>query len=68
MQEAFVRSRLAGYLEQMDRVVSRVVADDWVVNDARFLVYPATKALTLDIASMSSWATNPAPITNWSPR
>lgn len=52
MQEAFVRSRLAGYLEQMDRVVSRVVADDWVVNDARFLVYPAMKALTLDIASM----------------
>lgn len=52
MQEAFVRSRLAGYLEQMDRVVSRVVADDWVVNDARFLIYPAMKALTLDIASM----------------
>ncbi|WP_072492110.1 cytochrome P450, partial [Mycobacterium tuberculosis] len=52
MQEAFVRSRLAGYLEQMDRVVSRVVADDWVVNDARFLVYPAMKALTRDIASM----------------
>src|ERR1700758_3219787 len=52
MQEAFVRSRLVGYVEQMDKVVSQVVADDWVVNDARFLLYPAMKELTLDIASM----------------
>jgi cytochrome P450 len=52
MQEAFVRSRLVGYLEQMDNVVSQVIANDWVVNDARFLLYPAMKALTLDIASM----------------
>ena len=52
MQEAFVRSRLANYVEQMDRVVSQVVANDWVVNDARFLLYPAMKELTLDIASM----------------
>jgi cytochrome P450 len=52
MQEAFVRSRLVGYVEQMDKVVSDVIADDWVVNDARFLLYPAMKELTLDIASM----------------
>jgi cytochrome P450 len=52
MQEAFVRTRLAGYVEQVDTVVSQVVADDWVINDARFLLYPAMKELTLDIASM----------------
>src|ERR1700732_4315365 len=52
MQDAFVRSRLVGYVEQMDKVVSQVIADDWVVNDARFLLYPAMKELTLDIASM----------------
>src|SRR5271157_1390567 len=52
MQEAFIRSRLVGYVEQMDKVVSQVVADDWVVNDSRFLLYPAMKELTLDIASM----------------
>src|ERR1700760_533471 len=52
IQEAFVRSRLAGYVEQMDHVVSQVVANDWVANDSRFLLYPAMKELTLDIASM----------------
>src|ERR1700739_2520677 len=52
MQEAFVRSRLVGYVEQMDQVVSQVVANDWVANDPRFLLYPAMKELTLDIASM----------------
>jgi cytochrome P450 len=52
MQEAFVRSRLVGYVEQMDQVVSQVIADDWVTDDARFLLYPAMKELTLDIASM----------------
>ncbi|KUI03862.1 cytochrome P450 [Mycolicibacterium acapulense] len=52
MQEAFVRSRLVGYQEQVDQVVSQVIANDWVVNDGRFLMYPAMKELTLDIASM----------------
>ncbi len=52
MQEAFVRTRLAGYAEQVDTVVSQVIANDWVANDARFLLYPAMKELTLDIASM----------------
>ncbi len=52
MQEAFVLSRLVGYTEQVDRVVSQVIAKDWVANDARFLMYPAMKELTLDIASM----------------
>lgn len=52
MQEAFVRSRLTSYVEQMDHVVSQVISKDWVVNDARFLLYPAMKELTLDIASM----------------
>ena len=52
MQEAFVRTRLAGYIEQVDKVVSQVIANDWVANDPRFLLYPAMKELTLDIASM----------------
>jgi cytochrome P450 len=52
MQEAFVRTRLVGYVEHMDEVVSQVIADDWVANDPRFLLYPAMKELTLDIASM----------------
>jgi cytochrome P450 len=52
MQEAFVRSRLVGYVEQMDHVVSQVITNDWVSDDARFLLYPAMKELTLDIASM----------------
>ncbi|GAB7145010.1 cytochrome P450 [Mycobacterium riyadhense] len=52
LQEAFVRSRLAGYVEHMDQVVSHVIVDDWVTNDPRFLLYPAMKELTLDIASM----------------
>ena len=51
MQEAFTRTRLAGYVEHMDRVVTAVVAD-WPTNDARFLFYPAAKQLTLDIASL----------------
>jgi cytochrome P450 len=52
MQEAFVRSRLVSYVEQMDQVVSETIANDWVANDARFLLYPAMKELTLDVASM----------------
>ena len=47
-----MRSRLVSYVEQMDQVVSQVIANDWVANDARFLLYPAMKELTLDIASM----------------
>lgn len=52
MQEAFIRSRLVGYLEHIDQVVQHVITDDWVTDDARFLLYPAMKELTLDIASM----------------
>jgi cytochrome P450 len=52
MQEAFTRSRLAGYVEHVDRVASNVIANDWVINDPRFLLYPAMKELTLDIASV----------------
>ena len=51
MQEAFTRTRLAGYVEHIDQVVTQVVAD-WPTNDPRFLLYPAVKELTLDIASM----------------
>ena len=51
MQEAFTRSRLAGYVERIDRVVTDVVAD-WPTDDSRFLFHPAIKELTLDIASM----------------
>ncbi len=52
LQEAFTRSRLAGYVEHIDRVASQVVANEWVANDPRFLFHPAAKELTLDIASM----------------
>jgi cytochrome P450 len=51
MQEAFTRSRLAGYVEHIDRVASQVVAN-WPTNEPHFLLYPAMKELTLDIASM----------------
>ncbi len=52
MQEAFTRTRLAGYVEHIDQVASQVVKDEWVSDDARFLFYPAAKKLTLDIASV----------------
>jgi cytochrome P450 len=52
MQEAFTRSRLAGYVEHIDAVASQVVAHDWATDDPRFLFYPAMKELALDIASV----------------
>ncbi len=52
MQEAFTRTRLSGYVEHMDTVATKVVAQDWPVNDRRFLFMPAVKELTLDIASV----------------
>jgi len=52
MQEAFIRSRLSGYIRHMDTVATQVVAQDWPVNDRRFLLMPAIKELTLDIASV----------------
>jgi cytochrome P450 len=51
MQEAFTRTRLAGYVEHIDRVASNVVAN-WPTDNPHFLLYPAMKELTLDIASM----------------
>jgi cytochrome P450 len=51
MQEAFTRSRLAGYVSHIDSVATKVLANDWVANDPRFLFHPAVKELTLDIAS-----------------
>ncbi|MEZ0049104.1 cytochrome P450 [Mycobacterium sp. MAA66] len=51
MQEAFTRSRLTGYVSHIDSVSTKVLANDWVANDPRFLFYPAVKELTLDIAS-----------------
>ena len=51
MQEAFTRTRLSGYVEHMDRVVTSGVAH-WPMDDARFLFYPAIKQLTLDVASL----------------
>ena len=52
MQEAFIRTRLSGYVEHMDTVATKVVARDWPANDRRFLFMPAVKELTLDIASV----------------
>ncbi|MCW2651727.1 MAG: cytochrome p450 [Mycobacterium sp.] len=51
MQEAFTRSRLTAYVEHIDRVASDEVAE-WPTDDPRFVVHPAMKELTLDIASM----------------
>jgi cytochrome P450 len=51
MQQAFTRPRLAGYVEDMDRVATEIV-HDWPTDDARFLFYPAVKELTLDVASV----------------
>ncbi|OBF21197.1 cytochrome P450 [Mycobacterium sp. ACS4331] len=51
MQEAFTRTRLAGYVPHIDSVASKVLATDWATNDPRFLFYPSVKELTLDIAS-----------------
>ncbi len=51
MQEAFTRTRLAGYVEHIDKVATAIVAD-WPTNDSRFLFHPAMKELTLDIASL----------------
>ena len=56
MQEAFTRTRLAGYVG-IDRVASHVIANDWASGDPRFLFHPAVKELTLDIASSCSWGT-----------
>jgi len=52
MQEAFTRRRLSGYIEHMDAVATNVVANDWPVNDRRFLFMPAIKELTLDIGAV----------------
>lgn len=52
MQEAFIRSRLSGYVKHMDTVATRVVGAEWPVDDPRFLFMPAIKDLTLDIASV----------------
>jgi cytochrome P450 len=37
MQEAFTRTRLSGYIAHMDTVATTVIAQDWPVNDRRFL-------------------------------
>ncbi|HXL59741.1 MAG TPA: cytochrome P450, partial [Mycobacterium sp.] len=50
MQQEFTRARLSDYVAHIDRVATRVVAEDWVVDDARFLLHPAMKPLGLDIA------------------
>ncbi|MCV7315757.1 cytochrome P450 [Mycolicibacillus parakoreensis] len=51
MQQAFTRPRLASYVADIDRVASAIVAD-WPTDDPRFLVHPAMKELTLDVASV----------------
>lgn len=51
MQEAFTRTRLSGYITHIDTVASTVVAEDWSVDDTRFLFLPAIKELTLDIGA-----------------
>jgi cytochrome P450 len=50
MQHEFTRTRLSDYVALIDRVATRVVAEDWVTDDPRFLLHPAMKPLALDIA------------------
>jgi cytochrome P450 len=52
MQQAFTHARLTDYVAQIDQVVTKVVAEEWVADDARFLLHPAMKALAFDIASV----------------
>ncbi|BBX47188.1 cytochrome P450 [Mycobacterium cookii] len=51
MQQAFTRTRLAGYVEHIDTVATDVVGQ-WPTHNSRFLLHPAVKELTLDIASV----------------
>jgi len=60
MQEAFTRTRLSSYVEDIDRVTTAVVAD-YPTDDARFLFHPAMKKLTLDIASTVFMGHEPGP-------
>ena len=41
-----VHPRPAGpsYVTQVDRVATDVVANDWAVDDSRFLLYPALRS------------------------
>lgn len=52
MQEAFIRTRLSGYVKHMDTVATTVVANDWPVGDNQFLFMPAIRNLTLDIGAL----------------
>jgi len=52
MQQAFTRDRLTDYVAQIDRVVTKVVTQEWVADDARFLLHPAMKKLAFDIATV----------------
>lgn len=49
MQQAFTRKRLRGYIQGMAPVLARGI-DAWEPDEA-FLVYPALKQLTLDVAT-----------------
>ncbi|MGA7050125.1 MAG: cytochrome P450 [Mycobacterium sp.] len=51
IQQVFVRPKLARYVEDIDRVATEVIAD-WVADDPRFLVYPATNRLALKVGAV----------------
>lgn len=59
MQQAFTRPKLASYVADMDQVASATVRD-WPTDDPRFLVYPAMKELTLDVASVVFMGQDPS--------
>src|SRR5271154_4940398 len=46
IQQAFVRPKLARYVEDIDRGATEVIAD-WAADDPRVLVYPAANRLAL---------------------
>ncbi len=51
IQQAFTRPKLVSYVEHIDRLATKAIADDWVANDPRLLLYPATKKLVLRIGA-----------------
>lgn len=49
IQQAFTRPKLVSCTKQIDRIATTAIADDWVANSPRFLLYPAAKKLVLKI-------------------
>ncbi|MGD9620307.1 MAG: cytochrome P450 [Mycolicibacterium sp.] len=49
IQQSFTRPMLVRYAQHINRIATAVMADDWVADNPRFLLYPAAKKLVLKI-------------------